>query len=236
MTTRFLIPKFGPILFLIRRSLVVVVALGLSGCSKNDPAEKDSASQEPAPPSAQAPTPSTSPESLPPRSTAAEIESAARLDSPVTQLAPTTARKDYVGPLQDAYHRIDPSKDGWESEAFTEDALEQLHELEELILSPDLASETALEPITTPAISSDPLRPDELQKIFDDSRLVVQRAAERKADAAAATIDRASFAAQLQALGAGCSPDHSKIKLKIFRVEKVDAVLTRCRVLCSIDE
>ena len=155
------------------------------------------------------------------------------VEPPEIEIAPGADWTGYIGRLQDAYDRIDPIKDGWESEAFSAAALEQLHHLEPLLLSPELATEEALGSIVTASITSASLRPDDVPAIFEDSRLSVKRAP--KPDRAETASGIGAFRDQLSRLGAGSDPEHTKIKLKIFRVEPHDDGTTTSEVLCSID-
>ncbi len=211
--------------------------LAITGCSENEPAETSglSAKAIPAPEHTAAPDPPAGSEiassaAIPSAPNPAVLEPDA---SPV-MVAPGADRSEYIGPLKDAYDRIDPIKDGWETEAFSSAALEQLHHLEPVVLEPDLASEADLASIVSPLIKSDLLRPDTLEKIFEDSRLVVQRAPGRQPGSPTTVTGAAAFLTQLRALGAGSDPEHTRIKLKIFRVEPRDDGTTSSDVLCAI--
>lgn len=92
-------------------------------------------------------------------------------------VAPGLDRKKYIAPLQDAYDRIDPAKDGWESEAFNSAAMEQLHALEALLVAPAPVTPETLAPLVAATITATPLRPETAASVFDDGRLRVLRAA-----------------------------------------------------------
>ena len=209
-----------------RLAATIILALAISACSKSD--TETMALSTPKPPAF---------EPAKPEQTSGQSKTlvTASSEPPVIEIAPGAERTEYIGPLKDAYDRIDPTKDGWESEVFSAAALEQLHHLEALLLEPELASEEKLEQIVSPAIASDPLRPQNLKKVFEDSRLSVQRAPQRQPGSPPTVSGAAAFLTQIHALGAGNHPDHTKIKLKIFRVERLDDGTTTSGVFCAIN-
>ena len=75
--------------------------------------------------------------------------------------------------LADSYARIDPAKDGWETEAFSEAANRQLQRL--VTLFEDAASEIP-EGLASARFASATLRPTEQSIVFDDGSLQVTRA------------------------------------------------------------
>jgi FG-GAP-like repeat len=91
-------------------------------------------------------------------------------------IVPGLAQKRLIAPLEDAYERVDPTKDGWESEAFNNAAMEQLHAIEALLVSPGPIAPEQLAPIVAKSIRATPLRPENAAKVFDDGRLRVMRA------------------------------------------------------------
>ncbi len=55
----------------------------------------------------------------------------------VTTTLPSLQERDYVAPLADAYSRIDPTTDGWDTEAFHEQAVDILGALAKQLMTPD---------------------------------------------------------------------------------------------------
>jgi len=152
----------------------------------------------------------------------------------ITQIAPGASRSDYIGPLRDAYERIDPIKDGWETEAFSSAALDQLHHLEPLLLSPEAAGEEALAAIVTPGVASDPLRPENLEEIFNDGQLSVARLGDPALGGPTSIRGAAAFLDQLKRLGEGNTPDSTRLKMKIYRVEQLAATTSETDVLVTV--
>jgi hypothetical protein len=118
--------------------------------------------------------------------------------------------------LADSYARIDPAKDGWESEAFSEAANRQLQRL--VTLFEDGSSEIP-EELASAGFASGPLRPTERSTVFDDGSLQVVRATiggsvpihRGEAELSAALRDFAD------SLGEGAM--HPHLKLKLFKVD-----------------
>ncbi len=91
-------------------------------------------------------------------------------------VAPGLDRKRLIGPLRDAYDRMDPLKDGWESEAFSAAAMDQLHALEAVMAASGPVVPSALGPLATEDVAVAVLRPSDAPEVFDDGRLRVRRA------------------------------------------------------------
>ena len=130
-------------------------------------------------------------------------------------VAPGLDRKKFIAPLQDAYERMDPLKDGWETEEFNTEAMKQLHVLEELMMAPEPVTAASLASVVDPAMTASALRPSTAGVVFDDGRLKVMRAP----DAAAAAVTGVDgFVADLnalKALGRTIAPH-----LKVTRVDR----------------
>ncbi len=89
--------------------------------------------------------------------------------------APGLDQRRYVNPLADAYQRIDPSRDGWQTEAFNDAAGEQLKQLAKLLEHPDRFTSDQLRRLAGDAFACAALRPAKLRKVFRDDSLSVQR-------------------------------------------------------------
>jgi len=145
-----------------------------------------------------------------------------------TAIVPGMDRKPFIEPLRDAYERMDPLKDGWETEAFSSAAMEQLHALEHLLSAGRPITAGALAAIAVKSVTSAPLRPDKPAKVFDDGRLQVFRA---PASAAAAPGIEA-FAAGLNALRA--TAPVLEPHFKIYRVERTGPSSVTTSVIVDI--
>ncbi len=119
------------------------------------------------------------------------------------------------------HHTLDPSRDGWESEAFADLALAQLKELGELIEHPDLIESGRLERLASARFGSSTLRPADLREEFAERGTRVWRA--ELVDAAGQPIvhrGRAGLAAALRELASPFqnTPD-VQTHFKIIRVD-----------------
>jgi len=90
-------------------------------------------------------------------------------------VAPGLETKKFIAPLQDAYERLDPVKDGWETEAFSSAAMDQLHALEALLEASEPVTAAALTPLVAPSITTTPLRPETATQVFQDGNWRVLR-------------------------------------------------------------
>ena len=69
----------------------------------------------------------------------------------------------------------DPTADGWETEAFHALAKKQLKQLGELLIRPDPVQAAELAALVASEFVCDPLLPDNLHNVYEDTALVVQR-------------------------------------------------------------
>lgn len=103
----------------ICRVLTIISALTLMGCSDNS--KSINYQQEPNP-------------------KVVQNTSDASIDSEVltgVQVAPGLDQKTLIAPLKDAYNRINPIEDGWESEAFSESATKILKSMAKKMVNPE---------------------------------------------------------------------------------------------------
>ena len=145
-------------------------------------------------------------------------------------VAPGLDRKKFIAPLQDAYERIDPLKDGWETEAFNTEAMKQLHLLEELMMASEPVTAAGLASVVDPAMTATALRPATAGVVFDDGRLKVMRAPDGAAAAAVKGVD--AFVADLnalKALGLTIAPH-----LKVTRVDRENDSVVATTVVIDI--
>jgi hypothetical protein len=83
--------------------------------------------------------------------------------------APGLKGRELVAPLADAWKRIDPAADGWDTEAFNEAAGAQLSRFKEALAEPD-PGERDLEDLATPDFATAGLRPPALEELSYDGR------------------------------------------------------------------
>jgi hypothetical protein len=69
----------------------------------------------------------------------------------------------------------DPSKDGWDTEAFAANAKKQLEALGNLLVAPDSIDDPAVEKLIRPDFICEPLRPSNLVAVLDDQFLKIER-------------------------------------------------------------
>jgi hypothetical protein len=143
-------------------------------------------------------------------------------------VVPGLDQKRYIAPLADAYERLDPSKDGWETETFSSAAMEQLHVLEGLLASAEPITAASLAPLFSKSASATRLRPEKPATVFDDGRLRVLRAATPGPQlpgikALVANLNGVRTAARTV-----------KPHLKIFKVSRLSATAVNTSVIVDI--
>lgn len=147
----------------------------------------------------------------------------------ITEVSPGLRQQSFIAPLQDAYDRMDPQKDGWASETFSAAAKDQLHQLEELLKSPQPVQGSQLSEIATAEISSTNLRPESLPLSFNDGRFSVRRASLENGTRAVGTNELAKQLNALRSSGGSTEPH-----MKIFRVFPGEDRTARCLALVDI--
>ncbi len=143
----------------------------------------------------------------------------------VTTPLPALSQRDYVAPLADSYERLDPSKDGWDTEAFNDAAKAQLDQLATWLQDPSSAEGP---PTPAPGFQTAPWASAELELVFEDSGIVVER---RPFNAPAQWLNgREGFENAAAGLRAVFSQGLKKVKFKLFRIEPGNDSIT-ARVL-----
>ena len=133
---------------------------------------------------------------------------------------PGLEQRDYVGPLADAYDRIDPSKDGWDTEAFNEAASTQLIALAKWLAVGEGAMPLALAPNCQTAAWSG----GDLDLVFEDSGLVVHRM--NAADSnAPPMLGKEGFRLAAESFRKTFASEFTKVKFKLYRLEPKDAMV-----------
>ena len=132
--------------------------------------------------------------------------------------APGLENRELVAPLADAWNRIDPSKDGWDTEAFNEAAGAQLGLLKEALAETD-PSARELEDLATKDFSSIGLRPSELEELsYDGREFTISRWNQKP------WSGKLDLAAVITNLRAAFAPDSSlQLEAKLYKIEQQDS-------------
>ena len=202
-----------------------------AGCQEK-PASDSTATLPPKP----SPLQSGETHPVPPQATTVATPSPVLPPSPAIQAGPSETapgldRRNLIGPLRDAYDRMDPVKDGWESEAFSAAAKKKLSLLQGLLTAKEPITAESLAGLATAEVSATPLRPDQLSVVFEDNRLSVRRSLAPSASSTSITGHEAlaTNLNQLRFPEAIAEPH-----LKIVRVFPEGEDSARCEVLVDL--
>ena len=202
-----------------------------AGCQEK-PASDSTATLPPKP----SPLQSGETHPVPPQATTVATPSPVLPPSPAIQAGPSETapgldRRNLIGPLRDAYDRMDPVKDGWESEAFSAAAKKKLSLLQGLLTAKEPITAESLAGLATTEVSATPLRPDQLSVVFEDNRLSVRRSLAPSASSTS-TIGHEALATNLNQLR---FPEAiAEPHLKIVRVFPEGEDSARCEVLVDL--
>lgn len=151
--------------------------------------------------------------------------------------APGLEDTTYIGPLEDAYERIDPTKDGWATEAFNEEAGAQLKALVHLLDHPAELNAGSLTPLTTPDFTARPLHPPELSEAFRDSGFHVRRGLPSTDPIPSSTGPKAfagTLHAWLKTTGLHGPDAHPHVKFKLYRVIPGEKNTANAQILVTL--
>ena len=202
-----------------------------AGCQEK-PASDSTATLPPKP----SPLQSGETHPVPPQATTVATPSPVLPPSPAIQAGPSETapgldRRNLIGPLRDAYDRMDPVKDGWESEAFSAAAKKKLSLLQGLLTAKEPITAESLAGLATTEVSATPLRPDQLSVVFEDNRLSVRRSLAPSASSTS-IIGHEALATNLNQLR---FPEAiAEPHLKIVRVFPEGEDSARCEVLVDL--
>ena len=202
-----------------------------AGCQEK-PASDSTATLPPKP----SPLQSGETHPVPPQATTVATPSPVLPPSPAIQAGPSETapgldRRNLIGPLRDAYDRMDPVKDGWESEAFSAAAKKKLSLLQGLLTAKEPITAESLAGLATAEVSATPLRPDQLSVVFEDNRLSVRRSLAPSASSTS-IIGHEALATNLNQLR---FPEAiAEPHLKIVRVFPEGEDSARCEVLVDL--
>ena len=102
-----------------------------------------------------------------------------KADPPATDsrlvLAPGVTDEKYVGPLADAYRRVDPDQDGWQTEVIGAEVLGQLQQLQRSLQNGTFSDTQSWGSVASDGLQMDDLIPSELETVYQQGPIVVQR-------------------------------------------------------------
>ncbi|MFP6875133.1 MAG: VCBS repeat-containing protein [Verrucomicrobiales bacterium] len=129
--------------------------------------------------------------------------------------APGLENVPVIGPLADAWSRIDPGKDGWDTEVLSAAVSAKLKELAESMEHPAEMSETALAGLVDKGFKAGSLRSVVLEEIHRDSEFSVYRGR------AEGTEGNGLLAGIRHLLAVFDHPDPVHVELKLYRIESL---------------
>ncbi len=146
-----------------------------------------------------------------------------------SETAPGLGQEAFIAPLRDAYDRMDPLKDGWQSEAFSAAAKKQLLKIQELLAQGEPIVASDLQDLAVRDVLSTSLRPDQLREDFAGERLRVLRASTPPPARSEGLESLSANLNQLRQQGSTVEPH-----LKIFRVVPESPTSAACEVLFDL--
>lgn len=90
-------------------------------------------------------------------------------------VAPGLQNKKVIKPLEDAWRRIDPKKDGWDSEVLSESATKKLKEMAIILRSPEKFKSSNMDQFADDKYNGGPLRPEAFEEYFKNKEFAVFR-------------------------------------------------------------
>ena len=90
-------------------------------------------------------------------------------------VAPGLQNKKVIKPLEDAWRRIDPKKDGWDSEVLSESAIKKLKEMAIILRSPEKFKSSNMDQFADGKYNGRPLRPEVVEEYFKNKEFAVFR-------------------------------------------------------------
>ena len=182
----------------------VVLLCAASGCSKPAPT-----------------TPNDAPATAIPNTSATDESTSGSHRQSADQIlltAPAVGQTEFIGPLADAYERIDPDRDGWQSEAFGATAGKQLQRFGELLQQSSAIPDSRIEKVITDDFSAPSLFGATGTEVFSDQNIKVDRV-ETNNQWVSDQRGVGRFNELRDEFGARFSPLKSALKFKVVRVE-----------------
>ena len=151
---------------------------------------------------------------------------------PVT--APGLEGQHFVAPLADAYRRLDPSADGWETEALSQAAQDQLNGLAGLFESSQKPALSSAADVVAAEFACAGMRPQVLDDVLTDDAFRVRRGrfesdTERGLSPVSPQfVGPEGFLTAYQAMMAGCGmqkAEHVKFKITRVQIDETDGLM-----------
>jgi len=131
--------------------------------------------------------------------------------------APGLEDRKAIKPLEDAWRRIDPKKDGWDSEVFSEAATKKLKEMAKIIRLPGKLKGSNMDQFADSKYDGASLRPKELERYFKNKEFAVFKGIPDSADRV--TLSEAIY--DLVSFFDGSS--EIEVELKLYRINSLEA-------------
>ena len=133
--------------------------------------------------------------------------------------APGVAEATFIGPLADAYARIDPNRDGWESEAFSASASSQLDRFRQLLQQQSPIQPSSLARVIATDFAAPSLFQASGQEVFNDRSTRVHRIVGGTMPISARRGVNRFHELHREFQSRFSQPDKAKVKFKVIRVE-----------------
>ena len=139
---------------------------------------------------------------------------------------------EHTGLLKEIYRRLDPTEDGWASEALSDRASEQLKKLSKKLEKPSSLTADSLAPYTAKDFSSPSLFPAELTEVFRDENLTVRRGEVTSSSNQQSLLQ--TWQDWLKSLGLSSADAEPHLKLKLYRIQQENEQTATSKVLCTL--
>ena len=148
-----------------------------------------------------------------------QIDSLDGVQSPTDQgmiVAPGLEDRKAIKPLEDAWRRIDPKKDGWDSEVLSDAATKKLKEIAKIIRLSGKLKGSSLDQFTDSKYDGSSLRPKVLEEYFKNKEFAVFKGIPDSAD-------RVTLSAAMRGL-VSFFDDSSEIEveLKLYKIDSLE--------------
>ena len=132
-------------------------------------------------------------------------------------VAPGLQNKEVIKPLEDAWRRIDPKKDGWDSEVLSESATKKLKEIATILRSPEKFKSSNMGQFADLKYDGGPLRPEVFKEHFKNKEFAVFRGNPDNAN-------RVPLSAALKGLVSFFDGSSEiGVELKLYRISSLEA-------------
>lgn len=131
-------------------------------------------------------------------------------------VAPGLENRKVIAPLQDAWRRIDPKEDGWDSEVLNELATKKLKELASMMIGKSSIQESDLKGVGANDYKGTLLRSDVLRQIYKNDEFIVKRGG-------SSDLKVSSLKDAIDNLLLFFSKGPEKVALKLYKIDQLDS-------------